>query len=162
MGDFQLTMDKFRQIPDYFISRGEEICDKLNLTSEPDIGLAAMKDDMVNMSSGSSLSCWLTRTPMLIAQVEEYGTALQEAASEGHEYIVKLLLDNGADVNAQGGHFGTALQEVAFRGHEHIVKLLLENGADAKAQGGEYGTALQAAAFKGHEHIVKLLLKSGV
>ncbi|EGU72788.1 hypothetical protein FOXB_16705 [Fusarium oxysporum f. sp. conglutinans Fo5176] len=28
-GDFQLTMDKFRQIPDYFISRAEEICDKL-------------------------------------------------------------------------------------------------------------------------------------
>ncbi|PCD21530.1 hypothetical protein AU210_016490 [Fusarium oxysporum f. sp. radicis-cucumerinum] len=47
-------MDKFRQIPDYFISRGEEICDKLIFDIKPDIGLAAMKDDMVNMSSGYS------------------------------------------------------------------------------------------------------------
>ncbi|EXK23421.1 hypothetical protein FOMG_19799 [Fusarium oxysporum f. sp. melonis 26406] len=53
-GDFQLTMDKFQQIPDYFISRGEEICDKLIFDIKPDIGLAAMKDDMVNMSSGYS------------------------------------------------------------------------------------------------------------
>ncbi|PCD21767.1 hypothetical protein AU210_015570 [Fusarium oxysporum f. sp. radicis-cucumerinum] len=53
-GDFQLTMDKFRQIPDYFISRAEEICDKLMIDIRPDIDLAAMKDDMVNMSSGYS------------------------------------------------------------------------------------------------------------
>ncbi|SCO92533.1 uncharacterized protein FRV6_16661 [Fusarium oxysporum] len=53
-GDFQLTMEKFRQIPDYFISRAEEICDKLMFDIKPDIDLAAMKDDMVNMSSGYS------------------------------------------------------------------------------------------------------------
>ncbi|KAM5528226.1 hypothetical protein FOXYSP1_19495 [Fusarium oxysporum f. sp. phaseoli] len=53
-GDFQLTMDKFRQIPDYFISRAEEICDKLMFDIRPDIDLAAMKDDLVNMSSGYS------------------------------------------------------------------------------------------------------------
>ncbi|EXL68003.1 hypothetical protein FOPG_15909 [Fusarium oxysporum f. sp. conglutinans race 2 54008] len=53
-GDFQLTMDKLRQIPDYFISRAEEICDKLMFDIKPDIDLAAMKDDMVNMSSGYS------------------------------------------------------------------------------------------------------------
>ncbi|EGU72851.1 hypothetical protein FOXB_16640 [Fusarium oxysporum f. sp. conglutinans Fo5176] len=53
-GDFQLTMDKFRQIPDYFISRAEEICNKLMFDIKPDIDLAAMKDDMVNMSSGYS------------------------------------------------------------------------------------------------------------
>ncbi|KAH7463312.1 hypothetical protein FOMA001_g18009 [Fusarium oxysporum f. sp. matthiolae] len=53
-GDFQLSMDKFRQIPDYFISRAEEICDKLMFDIKPDIGLAMMKDDMVNMSSGYS------------------------------------------------------------------------------------------------------------
>ncbi|EGU72775.1 hypothetical protein FOXB_16716, partial [Fusarium oxysporum f. sp. conglutinans Fo5176] len=53
-GDFQLTMDKFRQIPNYFISRAEEICDKLMFDIRPDIDLAAMKDDMVNMSSGYS------------------------------------------------------------------------------------------------------------
>lgn len=37
---------------------------------------------------------------------EEYGNALQEASYEGHEQIVKLLLDKSIDVNAQGGTYG--------------------------------------------------------
>ncbi|KAK4117923.1 hypothetical protein N657DRAFT_584570, partial [Parathielavia appendiculata] len=60
----------------------------------------------------------------------------------------RLLLDNGADVNAQGGQYGTALQAAASKGEMEIVRLLLDNGADVNAQGGEYGTALQAAASK--------------
>ncbi|EWZ27792.1 hypothetical protein FOZG_18494 [Fusarium oxysporum Fo47] len=53
-GDFQLSMDKFRQIPDYFSSLAEEICEKLMFDIKPDIDLVMMKDDMVNMSSGYS------------------------------------------------------------------------------------------------------------
>ncbi|KAJ0132765.1 Pogo transposable element with ZNF domain protein [Fusarium oxysporum f. sp. albedinis] len=53
-GDFQLTMDKFRQVPDYFISQAEEICDKLMFDLKPDIDLAMIKDDMANSSSGYS------------------------------------------------------------------------------------------------------------
>jgi ankyrin repeat protein len=65
-----------------------------------------------------------------------------------HEAIVKLLLENGAEVNAEGGKYGNALQAASFRGNEAIVKLLLENGAEVNAEGGEYGNALQAASFK--------------
>jgi len=80
-----------------------------------------------------------------------YGSAaLQRAACQGHEGIVKLLLENGADVNAQGGFYGSTLQGAACQGHEGIVKLLLENGADVNAQGGNYGNALQAAASGAH------------
>ncbi|KFY28844.1 hypothetical protein V491_00258 [Pseudogymnoascus sp. VKM F-3775] len=86
---------------------------------------------------------------------------LHEASMGGYVAIVRLLLHNGADVNAQGGKFNTALQAAAFKGHEEIVKLLLHNGADVNAQGGKFNTALQAAAFKGHEEIVKLLLHNG-
>ena len=68
--------------------------------------------------------------------------------------VVKMLLDAGADVNAQGGEYGNALQTASSRGHEAVVKLLLENGADVNAQGGEYGNALQAASQGGHEQAV--------
>ncbi|KAJ3898534.1 ankyrin repeat-containing domain protein [Lentinula edodes] len=88
-----------------------------------------------------------------------FGNALQAASSEGHESIVKLLLEHDANVNAQGGHFGNALQAASSKGHESIVKLLLENNADVHAQGGYSGNALQAASSKGHESIVKLLLE---
>ncbi|KAK2122365.1 hypothetical protein NOF04DRAFT_1338029 [Fusarium oxysporum II5] len=38
----------------------------------------------------------------------------------------ELLLERGADVNAQGGKCGTALQAASSGGHETIVQLLLE------------------------------------
>ena len=50
--------------------------------------------------------------------------------------IVKLLLENGAEVNAKGGIFGNALQAASFIRNEEIVKLLLENGAEVNAEGG--------------------------
>jgi ankyrin repeat protein len=42
-------------------------------------------------------------------EYEDAGTALQVASLEGHEQVVQLLLENNAEVNAQGGMFGTAL-----------------------------------------------------
>jgi hypothetical protein len=36
----------------------------------------------------------------------------------GQEVVVSLLVDKGADVNAQGGAYGNALQTASYRGHE--------------------------------------------
>jgi ankyrin repeat protein len=47
--------------------------------------------------------------------------------------MVQLLLDKGADVNAQGGIYGNALQAASARCHKQVVKLLLDNGADDTA-----------------------------
>jgi hypothetical protein len=41
----------------------------------------------------------------------------------------RLLLDNKADVNAQGGYYGNALQAASIRGHEKVVQILLDNEA---------------------------------
>ena len=51
-------------------------------------------------------------------------------SSDGHEVIANLLLEKGADVNAQGGLYGNALQAASSCGHEVILNLLLEKGAD--------------------------------
>jgi ankyrin repeat protein len=55
----------------------------------------------------------------------------------GHREIIQLLLDKGADVNAQGGEYGNALQAASWGGHQEAVRLLLDNGADVNAQGGK-------------------------
>ena len=89
------------------------------------------------------------------------GSALYTASDGGNERIVKLLVDKGADVNAQGGEYGNALQAASWRSNERIVKLLVDKGADVNAQGGEYGNALQAASCEGNEQIVKLLVDKG-
>lgn len=90
-----------------------------------------------------------------------FGNALQAAAWWGDESVVQLLLDNGANINAQGGWYGNALQAAAFDGNESVVQLLLDKGANINAQGGEYGNALQATAFNGNESVVQLLLDNG-
>ncbi|KAA8894567.1 hypothetical protein FN846DRAFT_999693 [Sphaerosporella brunnea] len=75
--------------------------------------------------------------------------------------FARLLIEEGADVNAQGGRFGNALRAAAFDGNEAVVRLLIEKGADVNAQGGHYGNALQAAASNGNEAVVRLLIEKG-
>jgi ankyrin repeat protein len=79
----------------------------------------------------------------------------------GHYETVQILLENGADVNTQGGFYGNALYAASRGGHVEVVKILLERGADVNAQGGEYGNALQAASQRGHLGIVQVLLEKG-
>jgi hypothetical protein len=85
-------------------------------------------------------------------------TPLTSAAKTGQYEMAKLLLDQGAEVNAQGGSYGNALQAASAEGHEQVVKMLLNNKADVNAQGGGYGNALQADSAEGHEQVVKMLL----
>ncbi|KAK5728137.1 hypothetical protein LTR17_012145 [Elasticomyces elasticus] len=87
--------------------------------------------------------------------------ALTVACKDGHEAIVRLLLEKQADVNAQGGDYGNALQAASVSGNQTIVQLLLAAGAKVNAKGGLYGSALQAASSKGEEAIVRQLLSFG-
>ncbi|KAH6618228.1 ankyrin repeat-containing domain protein [Chaetomium sp. MPI-SDFR-AT-0129] len=79
------------------------------------------------------------------------------ASLKGHQEMVELFLDKGADVNAQGGGYSIALQAASVGGHREIFKLLLNDGADINVQGGKYGNAPQAASSGGHREVVKLL-----
>ena len=42
----------------------------------------------------------------------------------GHEKVVQMLLDKGADVHVQGGRYGSALQMASAGGHEKVVQIL--------------------------------------
>ena len=85
--------------------------------------------------------------------------ALYTASKEGFEKIVRILVEDGADINVQGVA-GNSLYVAAQEGYQVIVRLLLDTGADVNSQG-VIGSALQAASRAGHERIVQLLLDSG-
>ncbi|KAL8636365.1 MAG: hypothetical protein Q9228_006229, partial [Teloschistes exilis] len=91
----------------------------------------------------------------------DYGPILQLASLRGHEFIVQMLLEKGADVHAQGGEYGNALQAASWQGHDQVVQMLLDKGADVNAQGEEYSNALQAASLQGHTQVVQTLLDKG-
>jgi ankyrin repeat protein len=86
---------------------------------------------------------------------------LSLAAENGHDEMAKLLLDKGAEINAQGGEYGNALQAASYGGNEQVVKLLLDKGAEINTQGGEYGNALFTALVESQEGIARLLLEGG-
>ncbi|RYP64079.1 hypothetical protein DL771_008938 [Monosporascus sp. 5C6A] len=90
-------------------------------------------------------------------------TPLSWAAGNGHEAIVKLLLET-KEVDADwkdNKHGETPLSWAARNGHEAVVKLLLkikEVKANSKDKSG--WTPLSFAAENGHETVVKLLLET--
>lgn len=96
------------------------------------------------------------------------GTALQVACNLGTIEAVHFLLDQGADVNAEGGRFGTSLQAAAARSvishpqsKVQILKLLIHKGANINQQGREFGTALQAVCRSPNVDLIRLLLEYG-
>ncbi|RJE23332.1 Ankyrin repeat protein [Aspergillus sclerotialis] len=109
----------------------------------------------------SSLESGTDTKDLIHSHGGRYGNALQAASSNSHEKVVQMLLDKGANVNAQDGFYGNALQAASSRGYEKIVQMLLEKSADVNAQGGYYGNALQAASSNSHEKVVQMLLDKG-
>ncbi|KAL8886648.1 MAG: hypothetical protein Q9192_006449, partial [Flavoplaca navasiana] len=75
---------------------------------------------------------------------------------------VQLLIDAGADVNAQGGKWHTALQAAAVVGNDTTMRVLLDAGANMNAVGGIYGSALAAAYMEGYFLCTGLLWERGV
>ncbi|QGA20938.1 hypothetical protein EYB26_008648 [Talaromyces marneffei] len=93
---------------------------------------------------------------------DSYGrTPLSWAAGNGHDVVVKLLLEKGAELEIKDNISGrTPLSYAAERGHEAVVKLLLKHGAKLETKGNVSGqTPLSYAAERGHEAVVKLLLE---
>ena len=83
-------------------------------------------------------------------------TPLAAAASRGHTAVVKLLLNNKANVNYKSQKHGmTALMSAA---QLDTLAALVEKGADVNAKSNQGWTALMGAAWDGHFEMVKFLI----
>lgn len=112
-------------------------------------------------------------------------SALHLAAKKGNDVIVKLLLENGAQINAANEFGKTALhraieygkQSIVFIIHptnqikseflyiqdqEQMVDLLLEKGAFVNARDYYGRSGLYMAARNGNKNIVQLLITKGI
>ncbi|RYP71044.1 hypothetical protein DL769_004757 [Monosporascus sp. CRB-8-3] len=86
---------------------------------------------------------------------------LSWAARNGHEAVVRLLLEKGAELESRDKNGWTPLSWAAENGHETVIRLLLEKGAGLESKDSKGLTPLLWAAKKGHEAVVRLLIEKG-
>ena len=139
-----------------------------------------LKDEIIEYLSNENLrGCWsqLESLPKLhygdwSLQFARIDRPLVIAAYFGLAEIIKLLIDNGADVNNEDFNMPTPLVVAASQGHEDAVKLLLGRGAKVTAKCGRKNmksytldshgtTALHEAARNGQDNVIKILLEHG-
>lgn len=103
---------------------------------------------------------------------EQFGNAMIEAIAKGHEDVVRLFLQHGANVKERGETIssgaaslrhpnGVPPLHMAARGRAEIAKLLIEHGAGVNDRDTYGYTALHFAALSGERDVAKLLLAHG-
>jgi ankyrin repeat protein len=91
-------------------------------------------------------------------------SCFSDAAQDGHNQVVRLLIRRGADPNecAKTLLQPTAMVFAASRGYMQLVQMLLDAGVDVNAVSGPLkSTALQVAALGGQVGTLQLLLAKG-
>ena len=93
--------------------------------------------------------------------VVEGCTALWIAASNGHFDVVRLLIEQNAEVDGGTWSNSTPLRSAAFDGRLDIVSYLVESGADVNARNLRNSTPLIVTCWKGHQDVASYLVKHG-
>ena len=88
-------------------------------------------------------------------------TALHDASELGHLERVRLLLDEGAGVDAEDDSNGTPLHRASWAGHLEVVCLLLDKGARVDAEDMFKRTPLHFASCNAPLEVIRLLLDKG-
>eukprot|EP00752_Nemacystus_decipiens_P005500 g4978.t2 len=88
-------------------------------------------------------------------------TPLMIAARDNHQRVVKVLLENGANLSVVADMGNTALILAAMHGHAAVVKLLVEAGANMEDRDCDGLTALHQSSYRGHPEVMKVLLEAG-
>ena len=105
----------------------------------------------------------LLRSGIDVSEKEERSgrMPLHLAARYGHLTVAKLLLDEGANVDAMDKLEKTPLWEAAWEGQTAVAKLLIERGAGVNNSDSSGRTPLHGAAAKRRFDMVELLIRNG-
>jgi Ankyrin repeats (3 copies)/Ankyrin repeats (many copies) len=83
------------------------------------------------------------------------------ARHEGHLEVMRLLLEHGADIDAQDRDDEAVLHLASEHGEVEVVQLLLQHNVKINAEGMAKWTPLHNASRFGHISATRLLLKYG-
>jgi len=88
-------------------------------------------------------------------------TLLHFAVEGGQKGVAALLLESGADVNAQNERAPTPLHVAAKEGRAGMAKFLFRHGADPMARTGDGITPLHTAVLASHRDLAAILIRAG-
>ena len=130
------------------------ICDAITQSYDEQGSVVAVKSDI---SSGRDVN----------AKMEDDGsTPLHFAATKGYLQVMKILIDNGANVNAKNKngltplHYAVDVNYSSSRNCEKVVKLLMDNGADISIKGNNGLTPLDLATINGYLDVMVIIKKA--
>ena len=83
------------------------------------------------------------------------------ASQYGHHTIIPLLLEAGAQIDAQDNGGWTALIKASYNGKEAAVRELLKGNPNLDLKDSDGDTALDNARNENHQSIVDLLVNHG-
>jgi len=105
-----------------------------------------------------------TDSSLISARDSDGSTPLHCACWKGHDAVVRLLLDSGADVNAENNndHWGTTpLHAAAHANQKKIAEMLIAHGANIASRNLNNRTPLDETAFHNARGVADLLKKHG-
>lgn len=89
-------------------------------------------------------------------------TALSWAAGEGHEDVVKVLLDAKSDDLPLTGYLENAIHNASGNGHVDVLRLLIDAGGDIEGRDSRtFFTPIFSAIYGNSTECLKLLLDKG-
>jgi ankyrin repeat protein len=88
-------------------------------------------------------------------------TPLLIASANGHDKVVQILLENGADITIKDEREATALHHAAQSGHTNIVDMLIRAGCDLNACDKNNWTPLMNACYWANQSAAMCLLAAG-
>jgi ankyrin repeat protein len=105
----------------------------------------------------------LAKSANIHARDNNSETALHRAVAGGQTDIVKMLINNGADVNTTNKYGYTPLLTAASYNYKDtdLAELQLVSGADVYAENCNDKTALDIAEKKGYREVEKLIIQVG-
>lgn len=98
---------------------------------------------------------------IVVQDTFDFCTPLQDAARYGHKFMLRSLLEMGADTSVRDLRGWTALHHAVWESDRFAVRLLLNKGANVNVQENEGMTPLHFAASLGNKLTASLLLAYG-
>lgn len=129
----------------------------MNLTEKTPLMRAAETGDLKKVKEFISMGAKVNDKNEIINSM----SPLHYATTNNKIQIVKVLIENGADVNALTDIMWTPLHYASFNGNIESASILISNGANVNSRDAELLTPLHYAVINNHKDIASLLVNNG-